>query len=757
MFRKTTIWILAFAIFWSGIAPAFAQQTSEQQLADAKTARAKSFSTVMDTLRAQVSRADFDLDALIDKHEYDAVEIINFLRNQVRFEQYPGLLRGAQGTLISLAGNSLDQAVLLATLLKNNGEEARILHTTLSTAQVQRLLAELNISRRTLPENVTSSTSAPDKDAWGFASPEIIDKTTNSIILALREEGISLGGSSVVEDIQAEARDYFWVEYHTGPSQPWVPVHPAFAAMPAEFEQLQFTELFGSEIPGNLQHRFRLQAFIEQKSGSKLLVHEIMTPWERPTANLVGRRLSFSTAPAGLSPERLESGWDEVFAQSRFFIPLFNGEAAPGGKAFDLNGTPISLEDMSMDSFGAAALFQTVGGQSEKAAGAIAALGNDEQDASATNLLTLTALWLEYTLIEPGGEERVVRRSLLDRLGDTARNQNDFSTLGSSIDPGKLVTSSDFLVIGGDVADAFLNEQFLNSIEHSRYLEDYLLATPDMRQQITKKSNNSKPTGWTVPQLALIAISQQVPWSQKSTTYRSAPGVIALQMELNDSGNINGIVDIVTNSRRALYMDKNVLTSLALQTLKHGIWETFTEGVALVNRTGQPVPHVLLHAAKDNARYTTVKELTQLAAHGWPQDVVIRMRHDLERGYVLVVPVAAGASSDRELAWWRVKPQTGESLGIDSMGRGGVLAELAIVSIAAGLVAAVILVVIEDIYEDHLECKNTRSNSTKVQNCCMDEKMNTRKRKLARTIQYDAWVKSIDAMEGVRLKECGGR
>src|SRR5688572_3380542 len=49
--------------------------------------------------------------------EFGQERIFRFVAEQIRYQPYAGLLRGAEGTLMARAGNAADQAVLLAALL----------------------------------------------------------------------------------------------------------------------------------------------------------------------------------------------------------------------------------------------------------------------------------------------------------------------------------------------------------------------------------------------------------------------------------------------------------------------------------------------------------------------------------------------------------------------------------------------------------------------------------------------------------------
>jgi RHS repeat-associated protein len=66
-----------------------------------------------------------EIRALAEKLGYSPVKIFQYVTNEIAFEPYYGSLKGAQGTLVSKAGNSTDQASLLIALLRASNIPAR--------------------------------------------------------------------------------------------------------------------------------------------------------------------------------------------------------------------------------------------------------------------------------------------------------------------------------------------------------------------------------------------------------------------------------------------------------------------------------------------------------------------------------------------------------------------------------------------------------------------------------------------------------
>ena len=284
---------------------------------------------------------------------------------------------------------------------------------------------------------------------------ELIAGDTSLILDGLNQAGVKLGQAGAMDGLVQEARDYLWVQYRLGSYDKWIDVHPAFANAAAAPAGLKIEKFYRNTLPDDLYHRVRLQVTVEQKFDDKLIATPVVSNWERNSADLAGHPITFQNQPDNLDPEApLDTA--TLIKQAGVFVPIVDGKMAD--RAFDLRGGTYSVGLLAL---GAISLAQT--GQSAIAASAQAAgaLGGGAA-APDPNFMTLTAEWIDYTLIAPGGAETTFRRYVLDRVGEANRSQG----VAAITDPTPLpeaakalLTSYTIMVLPGEYSPAAISQR----------------------------------------------------------------------------------------------------------------------------------------------------------------------------------------------------------------------------------------------------------------------------------------------------------
>jgi len=98
----------------SPVVPAYERGGGEPATEDLRASPSVPFS---DVLRSKAAELD-----------HDPIRLFNFVRSEIRTEWYAGAVKGAELTLLSGAGNDVDQASLLVALFRLSGVPARFVH-----------------------------------------------------------------------------------------------------------------------------------------------------------------------------------------------------------------------------------------------------------------------------------------------------------------------------------------------------------------------------------------------------------------------------------------------------------------------------------------------------------------------------------------------------------------------------------------------------------------------------------------------------
>ncbi len=351
--------------------------------------------------------------------EFDLQAIFAFVRDSVLYDPYPGVLRGARGTLWSLAGNSADQALLLAELLTASQLPVRFALGAIDDTLAAKLVASAAPDPATLSAHRLATLSLQDSDSESsdtMATPTAgVDEFVAQLparrraMLDLAEQRLQHSLATIEQQLagagielprptlavpERERTNHVWIQVQDGAD--WVDLDPSVPG--AEFgKRYADAARTASELPADLFHQVRFRLSVETISAGSLQRSDLMT-LEARSAELTGHQLGF----VHLTPDSLAAAGSAIagaLAGYVTYIPhFFAGEQVTRGE-------PLRFATGD---------------------GAIASLGGAGFDGDTI------AEWLEIDILSPDAPTVTVSRELFDRAGEEARATGtiDLSTLG---------------------------------------------------------------------------------------------------------------------------------------------------------------------------------------------------------------------------------------------------------------------------------------------------------------------------------------
>lgn len=717
--RKFVVWLVILAFNLNQVA--WAQPAPGSPDLERSMARLDRFMSLVDELRSHVDRSQFDTEALLEALDHDETKIVAFVRDEIRFEQYPGLLRGARGTLSSRAGNALDQAVLLAGLLKDAGFDARIVRGVLSEEQARKLLDGLAQERAPVKE--VGDTAAMIEAIKGFCRDLVLDcadalalfdgagggtpsekeqqlmtrytQASEQLFEAIAQAGFEPGQGTSIDALVAEARDYFWVEFRTIPGKGWEAAHPAFGNAVAQDLVPKRTSVHAERVPDDLLHKIRFEVVMQQQLGTRQVSHRLIPPWERPAANLALLPVSFQIASSNFVRAATDPAltFDPERIESDLFFPRF--PAGQTGVAFDFAGNAIPLEEAASMFAG---VFQETSKNFNLAAGALGQLGGRASgEAGKAKAARLDSIIAYYTIITPDGKERQYQRTIHD---------SRFSVLSpdGQRDPAKrneeayreITRLFTFQVHTGSPCPAQVFDAQLEAMQQRRPGLKMILAYEHKGVEALQAGANKDAgdqASWTGHAMLATVFDALPGVNVEPGSWRDRPNLVVHHKTLPIGETIREAVDIVQNGRRAYARVDGVLVPDSVALVKAGVWETATEGALLTPDFESEVNtvDVFLQAGEQSPATRFITDAGAVDALQLPLVSAEALKRDLSMGYAAVLPVAGSGGPVLANAWWRIDPATGETLGMGFSGEG---AEVGQYSVLMKFIAGTLLVVI---------------------------------------------------------------
>ena len=237
--------------------------------------------------------------------QYDVDRIFRFVADDIRYEPYPGILRGARGTLAAGAGNSVDKALLLGALLRDSQIRFRFargpLDVAASTALLDSLSTDLDAARKLAKEPLargleqatavgatvrptdsarlaqieqdTSAVQAHSAERLAAAKANL-DGSVTMIEDALQGAGVVLPSDTASSLPPAETTAHTWVQMEKGTT--WVDLDPTVAGSQPGAVLAPPTETLAA-LPDDLRSQIEFGVLVESMSGGQLTTNEVLT------------------------------------------------------------------------------------------------------------------------------------------------------------------------------------------------------------------------------------------------------------------------------------------------------------------------------------------------------------------------------------------------------------------------------------------------------------------------------------------------
>jgi hypothetical protein len=141
-----------------------------------------------------------EIEQLASSLDYDPVKLFYYVRNNVDYEPYLGVMAGPNWTLLQGAGNSFDQALLLSSLLRESGIQTRYVYGEIEVS-ADDAAKWLRSENATQAANFLASSGIPTT-CW-------IEGYSGDVVSVLKNE-------------------HMWIEAKLSSESDWIPLDPSF-------------------------------------------------------------------------------------------------------------------------------------------------------------------------------------------------------------------------------------------------------------------------------------------------------------------------------------------------------------------------------------------------------------------------------------------------------------------------------------------------------------------------------------------------
>lgn len=607
---------------------------------------------------------------------HDIERIFRFVQEEIRYEPYAGVLRGARGTLAVRAGNSADQSVLLGALLGASSVAHRFVTGRLDDGTAAGLLAssatDVATAAQQTQQGLLGDSPAPpaspiapspvpsvspaldtarleaslraDATAALPAATRQLDDSIDLLTTALASAGIQLpNAATALPELERDA--HVWVQ--AGEGSDWHDLDPSLPDIPPGERPASPGEVLES-IPDELRHRLEFTVTTETLSGGAL-APEVILEYSGFADELAGTGIIFTHTRSDElgSVDIIRAG---LGSTAEYSPVLVVGPTTWAGRRTVVIGA--SGDDIFGGALGGGGL---VDGET-------------------------LAEWLDLRISSPGIQPVTVRRSVFDRIGPVARE-------GGSVDLYALPVA-ELVDLGSDMQGEYPPCRVAHAFSVANGITD-----------IGSRAGASEEPG--VSALSLLAdgyhaardtLQIALAHDRGCRPFIDAPNLVACTLRPSAEGVSLGL-DIWHRSFGTLGLvdrQSEVSPSLVAGLLAHVVERvTMGDGVSPANAdpgvVRMSVGSIFEMAAAQGLRPRVLSESLPEGLPYGPEEIS-RLRTALERGLVVVVPEEAVVVDGRpRLGWWLVDPASGRAVDELVDGTGQSTVENIVVTVSTSL------------------------------------------------------------------------
>jgi hypothetical protein len=282
-------------------------------------------------LKSSIDYAQIDVGARQAKIGNDPQAISSYVQDRIRYEAYSGALRGARGTLLARAGNSVDRALLQAALLKAAGHRTRFAAGNLTAGQAEGLI------RAAFQPPATVDLKPP--------GGEIGDRAFGHFLLlgdALEDSGLKAPAddAGTWDRTVREAQQHVWVQFEKAGQWIEADSSPGVSFGRALVGPDRVMDALDPNLFDTVEFALEVETIEDGKRATRKVLEQ-----RALTADLAGVVVGFFHEKGSLSATPVLQIGDQTFKGTPFNIPsegLGGNIASSIGSLFDTSPSPAS-------------------------------------------------------------------------------------------------------------------------------------------------------------------------------------------------------------------------------------------------------------------------------------------------------------------------------------------------------------------------------------------------------------------------------